>query len=423
VSGLPKGWVEARIGAVADLRLGKMLDQAKNQGKPTPYLRNINVRWGAFDLSDIAEMRMTDSDRQKYSIRNGDVMVCEGGEPGRAAVWRGDRNAFGFQKALIRLRAREGISPEWFVHFLKHASNTGTLSEHFTGTTIKHLPQIALFSTRLPLPPLPEQRRIVAKLDSLTGRTARAREELGRIQRLIQRYREAILSSAFDGVFVGLPSTDQVPLLTYVRSLDQGWSPKCESSGSDDPNDWAVIKTTAIQPIHFTASENKRLPSMLQPRPSIQIQAGDVLITRAGPRSRVGISCVVTTARPRLMLCDKAYRIRVKDGEVDPTFLAMMLNSPQALRKIEEMKTGISDSGLNLTQEKFLGLSVPKLDLEQQQTTVRRIETAFSWLDRVTAEHANASRLLPKLDQAILAKAFRGELVCASSTTDRSVNG
>jgi len=80
------------------------------------------------------------------------------------------------------------------------------------------------------------------------------------------------------------------------------------------------------------------------------------------------------------------------------------------------MKTGISDSGLNLTQEKFLNLSLPKLNLEQQQTTVRRIETAFAWLDRVAAEHANASRLLPKLDQAILAKAFRGELISQNST-------
>jgi type I restriction enzyme S subunit len=89
----------------------------------------------------------------------------------------------------------------------------------------------------------------------------------------------------------------------------------------------------------------------------------------------------------------------------------MMLNAPQSLSQIESMKSGISDSGLNLTQGKFLNLSLPKLTRSQQQEIVSRVETAFIWLDRVAAEHANASRLLPKLDQAILAKAFRGELV------------
>jgi type I restriction enzyme, S subunit len=111
------------------------------------------------------------------------------------------------------------------------------------------------------------------------------------------------------------------------------------------------------------------------------------------------------------MLCDKAYRIRVKNDRTNPSFIAMMLNAPQSVSQIESMKTGISDSGLNLTQGKFLNLSLPKLTRSQQQEIVSRVEIALAWLDRVAAEHANASRLLPKLDQAILAKAFRGELV------------
>jgi type I restriction enzyme S subunit len=314
------------------------------------------------------------------------------------------------------LRSSALMDSSYLFHWVTSDAFVTEISKAQDGTMYPAVSDRDVLSSRIAVPPLTEQRRIVAKLDSLTGGTTRAREQLGRIPRLISKYREAILSKAFEGVFVGLSSAGQVTLSAYVKSLDQGWSPKCESSASDDPKDWAVIKTTAIQPIHFFACENKKLPPTLQPRPNIQIQAGDVLITRAGPRSRVGISCVVTTARPHLMLCDKAYRIRAKDGKADPTFLAMMLNSPQALRQIEEMKTGISDSGLNLTQEKFLNLSLPKLNLEQQQTTVRRIETAFAWLDRVAAEHANASRLLPKLDQAILAKAFRGELISQNST-------
>src|SRR5258708_37683984 len=112
-----------------------------------------------------------------------------------------------------------------------------------------------------------------------------------------------------------------------IVGLDQGWSPKCESEPATDPEHWAVIKTTAIQPIDFNNSENKRLPAHLAPRPDITIETGDVLITRAGPRSRVAIACVVKQTRPRLMLCDKAYRLRVKPSVADATFLTYMLNS------------------------------------------------------------------------------------------------
>src|SRR5690348_12494404 len=100
---LPRGWVAARMGQIADVQLGKMLDKQKNKGQARRYLRNINVRWGSFDLSDLAEMRMSDDETQMFDVRDGDLMVCEGGEPGRAAVWKlGDKD-LAFQKALMRV--------------------------------------------------------------------------------------------------------------------------------------------------------------------------------------------------------------------------------------------------------------------------------------------------------------------------------
>ena len=100
----PSGWTATSFEQLADIKLGKMLDKAKNRGEPTPYLRNINVRWDAFDLDDIAQMRMSEEERATLSLRNGDVLVCEGGEPGRSAVWDGGPTDLTFQKALMRLR-------------------------------------------------------------------------------------------------------------------------------------------------------------------------------------------------------------------------------------------------------------------------------------------------------------------------------
>lgn len=419
MSGIPKGWKEQPLEALCEFNPKHSRDVPRSTNVsfvPMPAVDEVEGRIAAPQVRPLSEVWKGFTHFQDGDVLFAKITPCM--ENGKAAVARNLTNSLGCGSTEFHvLRSKGSIDPDYLWRFLRQKPFRDDAAQVMTGAVgQRRVPKEFLQKLTIPVPPLPEQNRIVAKLNSLTGSTGRAREQLGRIPRLISKYREAILSKAFEGVFVGLSSAGQVTLSAYVKSLDQGWSPKCESSASDDPKDWAVIKTTAIQAIHFFACENKKLPPTLQPRPNIQIQAGDVLITRAGPRSRVGISCVVTTARPRLMLCDKAYRIRAKDGKADPTFLAMMLNSPQALRQIEEMKTGISDSGLNLTQEKFLNLSLPKLSLEQQQTTVRRIETAFAWLDRVAAEHANASRLLPKLDQAILAKAFRGELVCAETT-------
>lgn len=268
-----------------------------------------------------------------------------------------------------------------------------------------------LKASRFPLAPLPEQRRIVAKIESLIGKSSRARDHLDHIARLVEKYKQAILAAAFRGdLCIERQSPKLLPLSEFVDSLDQGWSPKCvsEQAGS---NDWGVIKTTAIQSVQFLPQENKRLPTDLKPRPGIVINAGDVLITRAGPRSRVAISCLVTENHPKLMLCDKAYRLRINPKMADPAFVTYMLNTPQCLSELEVMKTGISDSGLNLTQAKFMALALPAFSLPEQFEIIRRIQSAFTWIDRLTANATSARKLIDHLDQSVLAKAFKGELV------------
>jgi type I restriction enzyme S subunit len=98
-----KGWQVRPLGDIADLSLGKMLDKAKNRGAPKPYLRNLNVRWFEFDLTDIAEMRFEEHEHERYAAKVGDVLICEGGYPGRAAIWLDEKPMY-FQKAIHRVR-------------------------------------------------------------------------------------------------------------------------------------------------------------------------------------------------------------------------------------------------------------------------------------------------------------------------------
>lgn len=168
------GWRVSPLGEVADHSLGKMLDKNKNKGTPKPYLRNLNVRWFGFDLSDVLEMKFEDGEADRYSLRRGDVAVCEGGYPGRAAIWENDEPIF-IQKAIHRVRFHEPERARWFVYYLSFCDVAGTLKNHFTGSGIQHFTGQALAKFPIPLPPLEEQRRIVAILDEAFEGLDRAR--------------------------------------------------------------------------------------------------------------------------------------------------------------------------------------------------------------------------------------------------------
>jgi restriction endonuclease S subunit len=158
------------------------------------------------------------------------------------------------------------------------------------------------------------------------------------------------------------------------KLLSQGWSPQCEKFPSKNDDTWGVLKTTAIQPGKFEPEHNKELPTQLSPDPSIEVKTGDLLLTCAGPRNRCGIVCLVRETRPKLMLSGKMYRFRVNEEKMIPDFLEMYLLSPKATAAIDKMKTGISDSGLNLTHSKFLKLETPEISIEIQRKVLAQYE-------------------------------------------------
>lgn len=164
---LPDGWEWARLGSIAESDLGKMLDAAKNKGLPRPYLRNINVRWGVFDLTDLLEMRIQDEEVERYSVQKGDLVVCEGGEPGRCAIWEAENGIF-FQKALHRVRPHL-VSTEYLYLVIYALSLSGFTERYFTGTTIKHLTGQALKALLIPIPPIYEQGRICRAANKALG--------------------------------------------------------------------------------------------------------------------------------------------------------------------------------------------------------------------------------------------------------------
>jgi type I restriction enzyme S subunit len=194
-----------RLGDIASTALGKMLDAKKATGTPTSYLRNINVRWGAFDISDLNEVQLTDSERARLELRKGDLMVCEGGEPGRCAVWPGGGSLVAYQKALHRLRVLDEahVDVAFVGLMLEESIRAGRADRMFTGTTIRHLPQEKLRLMEIPVPDPGRQREVVADLGDLESASVHARSECEAARARGRALRRALLHAAFTGRLTG----------------------------------------------------------------------------------------------------------------------------------------------------------------------------------------------------------------------------
>ncbi len=193
------------------------------------------------------------------------------------------------------------------------------------------------------------------------------------------------------------------------KPFQQGWSPQCHSHQAPIEH-WGVLKTTAIQDGEFWEHENKELPESIEPRPHLEVSKGDILMTCAGPRNRCGVVCFVKETRPKLLMSGKMYRFRPNDCLLDPKYLEGFIRSHQAQRAIDSMKTGISDSGLNLTHGRFAELMVPIAPLPEQKRIVTKIEELFSKLDNGIAALKTAGEQLKVYRQAVLKHAFEGKL-------------
>ncbi len=195
---LPEGRETVTLADVADSCLGKMLDKQKNKGELKPYLGNINVRWNSFDLDDLSEMRFEASEQARYGIVEGDLIICEGGEPGRAAIWKGTKEMM-IQKALHRVRFGKRATAQYFLHYLFLIAQSKELQKYFTGTTIKHLTGGSLKKVTFPLAPLEEQHRIVQEIESRLSVCDAMEATLQTSLAQAEVLRQCILKRAFEG--------------------------------------------------------------------------------------------------------------------------------------------------------------------------------------------------------------------------------
>jgi type I restriction enzyme S subunit len=283
-----------------------------------------------------------------------------------------------------------------------------------SGTTFLELSGARVAEMAVPLAPLPEQGRIVAIIDSLAVRTARARADLVRVPALVSKYKQSLLTLAFSGQLTatwrqlnGSPAPCATRLADILAiPVRNGLSVR----GSDNPPGIRALRLSALRGDEINLNDVRYLRISSTEAARFLVNEGDILISRGnGTREFVGIGSRVPKLPKDTIFPDTAFRIRLKPECALPRWFVSIWNSPQVRTQIES--TARTTAGIWKISQADLAqiqLSLPSID--EQAEIVGRIETAFAWVDRVSADHATASNLLPKLDAAILTKAFRGEL-------------
>lgn len=199
---LPGHWAMSPVFARFEVQLGKMLNQKAASGEhQAPYLRNVDVRWGRVDVDDLPTMSFMPHERSKYELRPGDLLVCEGGEVGRSAVWQGEMEECFYQKALHRVRPRDPNRdlPRFLYYLMRAAAACGVLSAEGDTSTITHLTAEKLSRLRLPFPPVEEQREIVDRLETEVARLDQVASDIQHQLARLQEYRSSLITAAVTG--------------------------------------------------------------------------------------------------------------------------------------------------------------------------------------------------------------------------------
>ena len=163
---IPASWTWCHLNDIAESDLGKTMNKGQNAGELVPYLCSINVYWNKIDLSKIKHAQFTEIELAKYLLQKNDLLICEGVDIGRAAIWDINETMY-YQNALHRVRFYGKIFPKFFLYILSLYKALGLLDKKSKGMTIKHFTKSALNSIVIPLPPLLEQKRIIEKIEQL----------------------------------------------------------------------------------------------------------------------------------------------------------------------------------------------------------------------------------------------------------------
>jgi type I restriction enzyme S subunit len=414
---LPKGWVEVSLGDAFKIERG---------GSPRPIQDYLTDRIDGINWIKIGDT----STESKYITFAKEKIIPEGAQKSRM-VYEGDfllSNSMSFGRPYISkingcihdgwlvIRKNDKVENDYLYYVLKSPICYHQFSSLAKGSTVKNLNIQAVKKVVIPLPSLYEQQRIVARLDAIFGHLDVLKEKLDRIPELLKNFRQQVLTQAVTGELTkewregkGLGEWETRKMNDLILKIEAGKNFTAPEIPVSDGK-VGLVKISAVTWGEFDENETKTVENEDQINPNYFIQKGDFLISRANTLELVGSSVIVKKINHQIMLSDKVWRVHFKN-QTTKWFVHRFLKSPFGRKEIESRATGNQLSMRNLSQNNFKEIDIEFPPIEEQEEIVKRIDSLFNIADKIETQYQSLKAKTDQMPQAILAKAFRGELV------------
>lgn len=419
MSELPPGWSLAKVGDLVEI--GPRTDCPDETVVGFVPLQRLGV---TFRSRHSFEPRRWSEVRKGYThFSNGDVLLARitpSFENGKAGIARDLPNGLGAGSTeFFVCRPREGVLlPEYLLAHFKTRPFLRDGEQVMSGAVgQQRVPKQYVLDSELSLAPLPEQRRIVNKLDALLARGDACREHLDRVPGILKRFRQSVLAAATSGELTrewrekrgGTTETETwlsttlVDLCVAPRVITYG----VIKLGDETPRGVPCLRTSNVRWLRINAEGMKHIaPTLSAEFGRTVLQGGEVLVNVRGTLG--GVAVVESTMRGWNVSREVAV-VPVDQTRVNSHFLAFWVGSVDRQRWLSKVEKGVAYTGINIEDLRGLPVSVPPM--EEQVEIVRRVQTLLSAADELERRYVAITRAMAPLTPALLAKAFRGELV------------
>jgi len=419
---LPREWGLVTLGDLFHVQQGKALSPKSRQGiSPRPFLRTANVLWGHLDLSTVDQMDFSEEEAAKLALLPGDLLVCEGGDIGRTAMWHGELPACYHQNHIHRLRSkRNDVSSEYYMYWMQAAL---LLLDLYIGqgnrTTIPNLSGARLKSYVVPVPPLPEQKKIAYILS--TVQTAIEKTEV--VIRAGRELKKSLMKHLFTYGPVSIDETEDVPLKeTEIGTVPERWEEKRlldlakkESDIVGGPfgsnlkvSDYTesgvpIIRLQNIERNRFIKKDIKFISKeKAQELEYHSFRAGDIVLAKLG--DPIGKTCTVPDDLIEGIVVADVVRIRTDPELTSKDYVVYALNSDFTSEQFRKLKTGTTRPRVNVSDVRHIKLPLPPI------TSQRRMATILSEADRKIEAEEDRGKALEALFQTLLSNLMTGKI-------------
>lgn len=413
-------WPRMKLKYAASL-VGARAD-SRPDGSPYVGLENIESKTGTLlGAQGLVEEEFADGISTVNLFEVGDVLFGKL-RPYLAKAWVATFAGACTTEALV-LRPRACINSDYLCQVLLSPDFIREVDTTTFGSKMPRADWADIGNIEIPIPPLDIQANICQSLQAQTGLIGSLIEAKTRLSENLAEKRRALIAHAVTrGLNPAAPLRESgiewlgqipahwrvLPLRRLIRALDQGWSPVASNLPAAD-GEHGVLKLSAIKNGVFLPQENKALLPSDDIPPGLDIQAGDVFLTRANTPSLVGDAAMAEAAHPNLVFSDLIYRLRPNPNLIDPRWLVLTLISDMGRRQVEAEAKGSSGSMVKLAQDQVLGLLLPVPPIDEQRTIILQINDAIQQLRQLSHATKTTVELLTERRTSIIAKTVIGE--------------